>query len=399
LVTINIGIMIPGRKCGGTFQYALSIASSLTKYSKRFKYNIISYNTEDLKYLSEFSSEGIKCILIPNKKSTLKYKINLLFELLLSKSAFNVKNNRNFLQLKNYNIKILIIPFPSLCGFSNKIPYIVSMPDLMHKYYPSFPEYSLKVRIGRNIVYKNAAERSILTIVDSQRGADDLNKFFRISKEKIRVIPYAPAGYIYKYKNMSLEISENILKRFNLPERYLFYPAQFWYHKNHIRLVEALKILKDFYKVKIYIVLVGSQKESYKRIINFIKKSDIYNQITYLGYVSDKEIVALYKKAVALVYPSLFGPTNIPPLEAMVLGVPVLCSELFSMPDQIGDAGLFFNPFEVKDIADKIYKIWLDKDLRSDLTKKGYKRVKDMTLERYAKQWEAVIDEALKRIK
>jgi len=60
---------------------------------------------------------------------------------------------------------------------------------------------------------------------------------------------------------------------------------------------------------------------------------------------------------------------------------------------------LAFNPFEVKDMADKIYKIWVDKDFRNDLIKKGYKKVKDMTLERYAKQWETVIDEALERIK
>jgi len=396
---MNIGIMFPDNKCGGTFQYALSIADSLTKYSKRFKYNIISYDAENLKCLSDFNSEDIKYILIPNRKSTLKYKINMLSELLLNKGVFNVQNNRKFLQLRNYKIKILIIPSPSLCGFSNKIPYIVSIPDLMYKYYPSFPEYPLKLRIGRNIVYKNAAKRSLLTIVDSQRGADDLNKFFKIPKEKIRVIPYIPAGYIYKYKNMSLEISENILKRFNLPERYLFYPAQFWYHKNHIRLFKALKLLNEIYQEKIYIVLVGSQKESFTNIMNFIKENNMSDQIIYLGYVSDKEMVALYKKAIAIIFPSLLGPTNIPPLEAMVLGVPVLCSELFSMPEQIGNAGLLFNPFEVKDMADKIYKIWVDRDLRSDLIRKGYKKVKDMTLERYAKQWEAVIGEALERIK
>lgn len=397
---MNIGIMFPMNTFGGATQYTLSIADSLIMYSKRFKYNLISYSAEDLKYISDFNSENVNSIIIPYKKPTLKHKINLLSKSLINKHVFSMQNNRDLLQLKKYKIKILIIPSAYFHAFSDKIPYVVSIPDLMIKYYPLFPEYySLRTRIKINFVCKNAAKLSLLTIADSIRGADDLNKFYGIPREKIRIIPFIPAGYIYKYKNMSLETSETILKKFNLPERFLFYPAQFWYHKNHKRLAKSLKILKDFYNVKIYIVLVGSPKESYKKIMNFIKKSDISNQIIYLGYVSDKEIVALYKKAFALVYPSLFGPTNIPPLEAMFLGTPLICSNLFSMPEQIGDAGLLFNPFKVKDIAEKIYRIWIDGDLRKELIKKGYRRTKSITMEKHAKQWEKIINEALEMIK
>jgi len=271
----------------------------------------------------------------------------------------------------------------------------------MHKYFPSFPEYPLKARVTRNIIYKNASKYSVFAIVDSMQGANDLNSFYNIQMRKIKVIPYIPPAYIYKYKNMTTEAASNILGKYSIPNKFLFYPAQFWYHKNHIRLFKAIKLLGDIYQEKFYIILVGSPKESFifTNIMKFIKENSMSDQIIYLGYVSDKEMVALYKKAIALVFPSLLGPTNIPPLEAMVLGTPVICSNLFSIPDQIGDAGLFFNPFEVKDIADKIYKIWVDKGLRSDLIRKGYKKVKEMTLERYAKQWEAVIDESLEKIK
>lgn len=83
----------------------------------------------------------------------------------------------------------------------------------------------------------------------------------------------------------------------------------------------------------------------------------------------------------------------------MVLGTSIVCSNLFSMPEQIGETGLLFDPFSAEDIAEKIYRIWTDEDLRQNLIKKGYERVKGMTLENYAKQWEKVIDEALVRIK
>lgn len=394
----NIGILI-SEKGEGVFQYGLSIADSLIRYSNKHNYKIITYDFENLNWLVYTKSGNVDYVFISNKKSTLKNKIKIMCNLVVNNNFFNIQEKEIISKIKNHHIKLLITPSPSLLGYKNKIPYIVSVPDIMHKYFPSFPEYSIKERIKRNIVYKNASKYSIFAIVDSVQGAYDLKKFYNIPKGKIKIIPYVPPAYIYKYKNMSIETASNILSRYPIPNKFLFYPAQFWYHKNHIRLFKALKLINEKYQKKIHLVLVGSPKESYTNIINFIKKNNLAHQIIYLGYVSDKEVVALYKKAVAFVFPSLLGPTNIPPLEAMLLGTPVACSKLFSMPDQIGDAGLFFNPFEVKDIADKIYKIWMDKDLRSDLIRKGYKKVKDMTLERYAKQWEAIIDEALGKIK
>ena len=396
----NIGILI-SEKGGGVFQYGLSIVDSLIRYSNKYNYKVVTYSSESLNWLVYTTLGNIDHIFLSNKKSSLKHKIKIVCNLAIRNNFFNVQNNEIISQIKNHRIKLLIIPYPSLFGFQNKIPYIVAIPDIMHKYFPSFPEYPLKARVTRNIIYKNASKYSVFAIVDSMQGANDLNSFYNIQMRKIKVIPYIPPAYIYKYKNMTTEAASNILGKYSIPNKFLFYPAQFWYHKNHIRLFKAIKLLGDIYQEKFYIILVGSPKESFifTNIMKFIKENSMSDQIIYLGYVSDKEMVALYKKAIALVFPSLLGPTNIPPLEAMVLGTPVICSNLFSIPDQIGDAGLFFNPFEVKDIADKIYKIWVDKGLRSDLIRKGYKKVKEMTLERYAKQWEAVIDESLEKIK
>jgi len=393
----NIGILIP-EKGTGVFQYGLSIIDSLAEYSNKHNYKAITYSLQNLNWLAYTISNKADHILIPRKKSTLKNKIKLLCNLVINNNFFNIQEKEVISKIKSNRIKLLIIPYPCLLGFQNKIPYIVAIPDIMHKYYPSFPEYPLKERVKRNILYKNASEHSVLAIVDSLQGADDLNSFYSIPMEKVKIIPYVPSGYIYKYKDMSIKTASNILAKYSFPNKFLFYPARFWYHKNHIRLLKALELVRETYQGIIDLVLVGYQEEN-SIVMDFIKKNNLSDQITYLGYVSDKEMVALYKKSVALIYPSLFGPTNIPPLEAMLLGTPVICSKLFSMSTQIGDAGFFFNPFEVKDIADKIYKIWVDKDLRSDLIRKGYKKAKNITLERYAKQWEAVIDDALERIK
>lgn len=395
---MNIGILFPPTKSGGgVFQYTLSIAESLINYSNKFQYCVVHYDTENPSCFLNTKSNEMHFISIQHKFIPLTQKIFYFLNLVLGNNFFPVK--KSYAVSKNAKVDFLVIPFPSVFGFSNEIPYIASIPDLMHKYYPDFPEYPLKERLTRDIIYKYAARYSVLSVVDSQQGLEDLHRFFGIPKEKIRVIPYVPPGYLYKYKDMDLETATKILAKYSLAEKFLFYPAQFWYHKNHIRLIKALKLIWQSYKVKIALVLVGSSQGGYKKVINLIKELSMRNQITYLGYVSDKEIVALYKKGEALAFPSLLGPTNIPPLEAMVLGTPVLCSNLFSMPEQVGDAGLLFDPFSIEDMAEKIYKVWTDQNLRQELIKKGYQRVKNLTLENYAKQWEKIIDEAIEVIK
>ena len=394
---MNIGILFPPTKFGGgVFQYALSIAESLVNYSDKFQYYVIHYDTENPSYFLNAKSNETQFISIQHKFIPLATKVFFLLNLVLGNNFFPVK--KSYAVSERPEVDFLVIPFPSLFGFNDEIPYIASIPDLMHKYYPDFPEYSLKERLTRDIVYKYSARYSVLSVVDSQQGFEDLHEFFDIPKEKIRVIPYIPPGYVYKYKDMDLETAAKILAKYSLAEKFLFYPAQFWHHKNHIRLIKALRLIWQTREVEIALILVGSPKGNYKKVINSIKELNMRNQITYLGYVSDEEIVALYKKAVALAFPSLFGPTNIPPLEAMVLGAPVLCSNLFSMPEQVGDAGLLFDPFSIEDMAEKIYKVWTDEKLRQELIKKGYQRVKNLTLENYARRWEKIIEEALGRI-
>ncbi len=359
----NIGIFMPSSKNGGVFQLAQSIAESLARYSDKFNCKIIN-----------FSQEAISPI----------NKIIRFFKLMFGRGSFHLDN-----------IDFLIYPTPFTYGLSLKIPYVVFLPNLMHKYYPNFPEFRGRQGIIRDIVYKIYAKNSIFNVVDSQQGSEDIYKFFGIKKEKSRIIPFVPSGYIYKYRDMDEKTAEGVLSRHNLPEKFIFYPAQFWHHKNHIKLIEAINKIKEKYKVKVNIVFTGVAKGNYNKTFDLIKKLKINDQIFHLGYVSEKEIVALYKKSIALVFPSLFGPTDIPCLEAMVLGTPVVCSNLFEIPKQVGNAGLFFNPFKVEEIAEKIYEIWTDEGLRRQLIQNGKERVKDLTMENYAEKWEKIIEEAL----
>lgn len=394
----KIGILIPPLESGGVFQHALTIIESLINYSDKFDYQIIHYDSEreNLENFLNLKLNQKHFLSIPYNPFSLPRKILRFLNLIFGGEFFPDKNFYPI--LKNNKIDLLIFPTPFTFMIPYKIPYIVFIPDLMYRYYPNFSDYDWRLRIKRDIVYGYFAKHSVLNVVDSEQGADDLSKFFNIKKEKIRIIPHTPASYLHKYKEMDLRTIMDILAKYNLPEKFLFYPSQFWPHKNHLRLIKALHLIRETSGLKIPLVLAGSfsalYRKTYEEIMELIRRLNIAEQIIHLGYVSKKEIVALYKKSTALIFPTLIGPTSIPPLEAMILGTPVVCSNLFEMPKQVGEAGLLFNPFSVEDIAEKIHKIWTDKNLRQEFVRKGYEKTKNINLENYSKRWERIIDEA-----
>jgi glycosyltransferase involved in cell wall biosynthesis len=391
----NIGILLPPENHGGQFQLALSVADSLIKHSHKYNFTILYYDRSMLEWLAKLNDRVQVQRL---EKRTAWHRISAFVNLLTSSRILPMSKKKQAQSLKNA-IDLLVIPFHGLFGYMHSMPYIITITSLIQRgHMASQIDLSFKERIVADIICKAGATHSIMSVADSSLGMSDLIKCYGISEKKVNVVPHMPAGYIYDNSNMALETAATILNKFNLPEKYLFYPAQFWRGKNHIHLLRSLKVVEKLHGIKIYAVLAGWPGECYGRVVQLLDELDLADRVFYVGFVSAEEIVALYKKATALVYPSLCGPTNIPPVEAMVLGTPVLCSNLYAMPEQVGDAGLLFDPFSVEDMADKIYRIWTDDALRVHLIQKGYERTKNMTQERYARQWESVIDIALAKI-
>jgi glycosyltransferase involved in cell wall biosynthesis len=272
-------------------------------------------------------------------------------------------------------------------------PYIVTIHDLQHKYYPEF--FTLKERVSRNYVYKNAAKNALLVTCESNFVMHDIVNFLGVPKERIRVVP-SPPPLDLTVNKISCEELERTKVRYNLTRKYLFYPAHLWYHKNHVKLIESLNLIRKRYKEEIPLILVGSQKGNFKNTMRRITDLNLDNQISWLGYVPKKDMLYLYKLATALVMPTLFESVSMPIWEAFFLGVPVVSSNVCALPEQVGEAGVLFDPNNINDMAEKIYTIWTDESLRKELVKKGYERVKDMTLENYAKQWEEVLQAAIR---
>jgi glycosyltransferase involved in cell wall biosynthesis len=188
---------------------------------------------------------------------------------------------------------------------------------------------------------------------------------------------------------MDVSFAPNLVKA--IPDKYLLYPAQFWSHKNHKAIIEAIDLLRTRGLV-INAVFVGSDQGNKTEIVSLIREKKLIENIRILGYVSNEELIHLYRNAVALVMPTFFGPTSIPPLEAMALGCPVITSRIFSIPEQLGNAALYVDPNNCEELAQKIELIWKNEKLRKTLIARGYKKDQLWNQEAFKNRLQEIIE-------
>lgn len=348
---------------GGKYQYTLSVLNSFTNQSN-FKIVVLYYDVhwdnlipkefhkikvkKDLKIL-----QGIKVLigLIPFGDTLIRLVSNKLFS--IHKMIHDLKPD------------LVIYPGGETLCYENKYKSVIPVFDIMHKY-ESYPEInSFRINYSRNLHYKRVVNNASVVFVDSEVGKNQLKESYP-SKNSLKIIklPYTAPPYIFNSSNFSSIIS--------LPKRYLFYPAQFWQHKNHKNLIKALELLKTKHKIKIDLVLVGAKKNYYPNIIDLVKLYDLESQIHYLDYVENDKLIFLYKNAFALIMPSTLGPTNIPPLEAIALGCPVIVSDVYAAREQLNDSALYFDPKDSVDICNKILQLLESKKLRENIINKGF---------------------------
>lgn len=363
---------------GGEHQYAVTLAKCLKRLSgTRFEFIAICTNPF---WRIWCRSNDIKCFSVDN--ITLKgMKWNYRFPNLCK--LYNGEKTELGRIIKREKIDVLFIS--TQCYFLSLDTIVIApVHDLMHRYESIFPE----VRDGyefREKMFKCEARNADYILVDSilgkQQFIDSYGEYMRRKKPQIVSLPFVVSPHI-------LKIDEEYI---SVPDKYVFYPAQFWKHKNHINLIKAIQLLSDSVS-DIHLVLVGSEKNCLREIQKYIRDNKLQNHITILGFVSDGNLKYLYKHAAAMVMPSYFGPTNIPPLEAMAIGCPVAVANKYAMPEQVGDAGLFFNPDSPKEIAECIRKIWTDDELRQSMIEKGYQRSNNWTRKHFQHRVSKILD-------
>ena len=282
---------------------------------------------------------------------------------------------------------VLLSPIYALSLLHTSKPFAYTLHDLQESYFPeNFPWWQ---RTWRHQVYTQLSERARRVICESRYVKADIGRLFGAAEERIAVITAPPLRQLDA--DQPDEALQSLRVRLKLPDNFLFYPAQFWPHKNHVRLLEAFREVATEIP-NLNLVLTGKKRDEYNAVMSAVRKFGLSEKVHHLGYIEQADLQAIYKLATALVMPSLFESVSIPIYEAFQAGTPVVASNILAIPEQVSDAGLLFDPRSVASIKDAIVKIAKDPAVARQLGQRGQDRMSTMTLERYGAQLQNLLN-------
>jgi glycosyltransferase involved in cell wall biosynthesis len=288
--------------------------------------------------------------------------------------------------LKKYKLDLVHFPhFNVPLFYFGK--FIVTIHDLILIHFPTVRSstlgpvsYWIKFIVYK-IVIKSAMLRSNRIIAVSNFTKSDIMKVYpQVPEEKIQVTYEACDDYCM----LSPAKDKKILAQYGIIKPYLVYVGNVYPHKNPERLVLAFKKIKKEGS-KLNLIFVGADDYFYLRLKRFVKENKIKN-IVFAGFVPDHELDIIFHNALAYVRPSLYEGFELPPLEAMAKGVPVISSNHSCALEILGDSAYYFNALDVSEIAAAVEKISSDEDLRKSLIKKGYHQVQKYSWRKMARE-------------
>lgn len=233
--------------------------------------------------------------------------------------------------------------------------------------------YELKYWGMRLILWSAAKSPAIIT--DCQTVKDELTKHYHVIPERITTTPLAVDPLLAKPVEM-----ESLAKT-----DFLLYVGNFYPHKNVGLLIRAFAKLSSI-NPSLQLVIVGKSDYFQELLMRQAVELSVDKQVLFTGFVTDSELVWLYKNAKLFVFPSLSEGFGLTPLEAMAGGTPVLSSKASCLPEVCGKAASYFDPHNASELANLITAALADKQQLRKLVELGHKQVAKYSWERMAKQ-------------
>jgi glycosyltransferase involved in cell wall biosynthesis len=263
-------------------------------------------------------------------------------------------------------------PFNNIMPTWNNIPSVLTFHDMQHEFYPQF--FSRDELQRREKAYKISACTATRIIAISEHVKRCLIEKYSLPAAKIDVVYEGCAPEYRVIENM--EVMGSVKDKYTLKKPFMYFPAATWPHKNHKNLLIALQLLKLRYNFDGELVLTGISMQSHGKILGEIQRLGLCGMVKILGYIPYEDLPYLYNLARLMVFPSLFEGFGIPLVEAMACGCPVVCSNVTSIPEVVGDAGLMFDPTSPEDMAEKIWSAWSNEVVLKGMISKGFERVR-----------------------
>ncbi len=375
---IKVAFVIPpNTNWLGEINYFRSLLSSINEINKVI-------NTEFYVFISKFdknfSQKKFKNIRIIQTNILNK---NGILPILKKIFSFIFNGHDPFIKylLKKKKIEILS-HYKPIKGFKN----ISWFPDFQHIYFPNF--FSKKEIISRNNLYKYYLKNSKRFIVSSNSAKKDLINFKKDNK-RIDVLKFIPEINFKNIKNRKYLKNE-----IDVNTKYIFTPNQFWLHKNHISIIEALKILKER-NLNFVCIFTGSnfdhrKPKYFSELMDKIKLYNLKTNVKYLGVLPYKKILNLLYHSEIVINPSFFEGWSTVVEEAKIFDKKILLSNINVHLEQNPDNGIFFNPNDSKDLANKIEKFFFLKKKTKNINvlEKKYK----LKRKNFAKKYISIIN-------
>lgn len=355
---------------GGAFQYNLSMLEAVASLPAERYRVVVAYTSEQ--WQEFFRGRRFETLFVNYRFSARVWGIalNLLKVPLRFWRPLSRIVQKHARDLVKEQCDLWLFPSQDVVAYQVPIPALVTILDLAHRVERKFPESASGFEfLIRERTFANICRWSRGVLVQTELGRQQVVDAYGMPAEEIHILPLVPPGYMH-----AKGVPEGFDRRYRLPARYLFYPAQFWEHKNHKNLLKAVAALKsDLPDLKL--VLAGSKKNAYDGVVLLVQELLLTEDVLFLGYVPNEDMPELYRRARALVMPTYFGPSNIPPLEASIVGCPVAISHVSSMPEQLGDSALVFDPDSVDEIAACIRRLWTDDQLCAKMAESGRQKM------------------------
>ncbi len=256
--------------------------------------------------------------------------------------------------------------------------------DLTFKFYPETMDSRNLRRIEKDLKYSIERPDKIITI--SEATKKDMIEHLKIDSSRLEVVY---CGVDFKYFNEVRSNYQSIREKYQLPKQYILYMGTLEPRKNIETLIEAFKIFKvegDDSSEKIKLVLAGKKGWLYEGIFKKIRELDLEDEVVDLGYIDEIDKPALYQMAKCFVFPSIYEGFGIPVIEAMAAGTPVITTNVSSLPEVAGEAGILVSPKNSIALAEGMYQLTTNEAKRQELIQKGYTQAQKFSWEASAKK-------------
>ena len=261
---------------------------------------------------------------------------------------------------------------------------VFTIHDLTTLLFPEFHTWENRELHRRRLDF--AREHADVILVGSESTRRDIVQRLGVDRDRIRVVPYGVTPAYRRVEDPVRLASE--LQGYGLePGRYIFHVGTIEPRKNLLRLVEAFDLLrKQGGEPSLKLALVGAGGWQHEDVLRRIETLGLEDWVVVTGPVAESIKPSLYSGAVLFVYPSLYEGFGLPPLEAMACGTPVIASNVSSIPEVVGEAGLLIDPEDTQSVADAMALVLSDTDLRAKMIKSGLARSRQFSWDLTAKR-------------